>query len=104
MIRQKSNSLIKTGLSVFMKFLAGINLITFPVYGGTEHRASFKYDNLQRTFHIHIPPLYDGSEQLPLVIALHGRGETEKAWFLLPAEVLTSWLIRMDFLLLIRMV
>ncbi len=74
MIKYKSESLIKTGLSLFVKVLAGINLISFPAYGGSDRRASFKHDNLIRTFHIHIPPSYSRSVQLPLVLALHGRG------------------------------
>ena len=37
-------------------------------------RASFIHDNLKRTFNIHIPSFYNKSVQVPLVIALHGRG------------------------------
>jgi len=59
-----------------MKMLAGICLIFFPAPEGMAQRASFIHDNLERTFHIHIPSLYDESIQLPLVIALHGRGGT----------------------------
>jgi len=64
----------KTTLSAFMKMPAGICLIFFPVHDGIAQRASFIYDNLKRTFHAHIPSLHDESVQLPLVIALHGRG------------------------------
>ncbi|MEI6050002.1 MAG: PHB depolymerase family esterase [Bacteroidota bacterium] len=74
MIKQKFPSLIKIGLSAFMKVLAGINLISFPTPAGSDHRESFIYDSLERTFHIHIPSSYDKTVQLPLVIALHGRG------------------------------
>src|SRR4030065_841944 len=74
----KSGSIVKTGLSGFMKVLTGFSLIFFPVPDGTAQRASFKHDNLTRTFHIHIPSLYNGSEQMPLVIVLHGRGGTGK--------------------------
>ena len=76
MVRKKSKSLMKTRLSAFMKVLIGINLIYFPALEGIDQRASFKHENLNRTFHIHIPSLYDKSIQLPLVIALHGRGGT----------------------------
>jgi polyhydroxybutyrate depolymerase len=79
MIKQKSRSLIKTGLSAFMKMLAGISLISFPAQGGIHQRASFKHDNLKRTFHIYIPSVYDKSVQSPLVIALHGRGGKGKS-------------------------
>ncbi len=67
-------SLIKPGLSAFMKLLAGINLISFPSPAGNEQRASLRHDDLERTFHIHLPTSYNKKEQLPLVIALHGRG------------------------------
>ena len=72
----KYNSRIKTKLSAFKKMLAGICLIFFPSPQGMAQRASFIYDNLERTYHIHVPSLYDDSIQLPLVIALHGRGGT----------------------------
>ena len=61
-----------------MKVLTGFSLIFLPASDGTAQRASFKHDNLTRTFHIHIPSLYNGSEQMPLVIVLHGRGGTGK--------------------------
>jgi polyhydroxybutyrate depolymerase len=70
----KSKSLIKTGLSAFKKLLAGINLISFPSFGGVDKKASFIHNDLERTFHIYFPSLYNESVQLPLVIALHGRG------------------------------
>jgi polyhydroxybutyrate depolymerase len=74
MIKKKSGSFIKAGLSAFMKVLAGINLVSFPAFGGVDQKTSFKHDNLERTFHIYIPSLYNESVHLPLVIALHGRG------------------------------
>jgi polyhydroxybutyrate depolymerase len=74
MIKQKLRSLIKTGLSAFLKMLAGITLISFPVPDGINQKSSFIHDNLRRTYHIHIPLIYNQSVQLPLVIALHGRG------------------------------
>ncbi|MCU0474144.1 MAG: alpha/beta hydrolase-fold protein [Bacteroidales bacterium] len=66
--------LIKPASSAFMKVLTGINLILFPAPAGGDKRGSFTHDNLERTFHIHIPSSYDKSIQVPLVIALHGRG------------------------------
>jgi polyhydroxybutyrate depolymerase len=74
MIKQKSKLFIKTRLSAFMKALVGINLIYFPTTDGIDQRESFNYNNLERTFHIYIPSLYDKLVQLPLVIVLHGRG------------------------------
>ncbi len=78
----KSRTFLRTGFSVFIKMLAGISLISFPAEGMAQ-RASFKHDDLQRTFHIHTPSFYDKSVQLPLVIALHGRGGTGESMVLL---------------------
>ncbi|MCX6302823.1 MAG: alpha/beta hydrolase-fold protein [Bacteroidia bacterium] len=74
MLKHNSGSLLKAGLSAFMKLLAGINLISFPAFGGVDKKASFIHNDLERTFHIYIPSSYNESVQLPLVIALHGRG------------------------------
>ncbi|MCX6334192.1 MAG: phospholipase [Bacteroidia bacterium] len=83
MINQKSGLLIKPGLSAFMKVLAGINLISLTALGGTDQRASFMHDNIERTFTIHIPSVYDQSVRLPLVIALHGRGGNGESMILI---------------------
>lgn len=65
---------IKTGLSAFVKVLVGINLIPQTALAGTDLRTSFVHDSLKRTFNIHLPSFHDKSVQVPLVIALHGRG------------------------------
>jgi polyhydroxybutyrate depolymerase len=41
------------------------------------------HDGLKRTFNIHIPAIFDKSEQFPLVIALHGRGSNGTGMILL---------------------
>jgi polyhydroxybutyrate depolymerase len=74
MTKQKFRSLIKTRLPAFTKVLVGINLISVPALAGKDLRTSFMHDSLKRTFNIHIPSSFDKSVQLPLVIALHGRG------------------------------
>lgn len=74
MTKQKSRSLIKLGLSAFMKLLTGINLVSFSSPAGNDHRTFIVHDGLKRTFHVHIPSLYKKSNPIPLVIALHGRG------------------------------
>lgn len=66
--------LLNPALSAFMKVLTGINLVLFPAPAGGDKKGSLIHDNLERTFHIHIPSSYDKSIQAPLVIALHGRG------------------------------
>ncbi len=74
MIKQEFKSFIKTRLPAFVKVLAGINLISVPAFAGKDLRTSFVHDSLKRTFNIHFPSSYDKSVQLPMVIALHGRG------------------------------
>jgi polyhydroxybutyrate depolymerase len=83
MIKQIFKSLIKPGLSAYMKVLAGINLMFFATPTGNGQRASFIYDDLKRTFHIHVPSIYDKSVQLPLMIALHGRGGNGESMILI---------------------
>jgi|APHig6443717497_1056834.scaffolds.fasta_scaffold33475_2 polyhydroxybutyrate depolymerase len=74
MIKQKFKSFIETRLPAFVKVLAGLNLLSFPAISGKDLRTSFIKDSLKRTFNIHIPASFDKTVQLPLVIALHGRG------------------------------
>jgi polyhydroxybutyrate depolymerase len=74
MKKQRFRSLAKTRLSAFIKALVGINMISYPAFARGDLRTSFMHDSLKRTFNIHIPSTFDKSVQLPLVIALHGRG------------------------------
>jgi polyhydroxybutyrate depolymerase len=67
----------------FIIVLAGINLISFPALAGDDQKNSFMHDGLKRTFNIHIPAIFDKSEQFPLVIALHGRGSNGTGMILL---------------------
>jgi polyhydroxybutyrate depolymerase len=39
---------------------------------GPLSKESFQFDGLTRTYFIHVPPSYDGSTPVPLVIVLHG--------------------------------
>jgi polyhydroxybutyrate depolymerase len=83
MVKYKFKSLLNTGLSAFIKIMAGIILISFQATYGTNHRSSFLHDGLKRTFNIHIPSNYDKSAPLPLVIALHGKGGNGESMILL---------------------
>jgi polyhydroxybutyrate depolymerase len=74
MIKRKFTTPFKPGLSAFMKIIAGFGLISFPATNGSDQKISISYDGLERTFHIHVPTSDNKSEQLPLVIVLHGRG------------------------------
>ncbi len=73
----------KSGFSTFLKILVGINLISIPAFAGRDQRTSFIHDGLKRTFNIHFPSVYGDSVQVPLVIALHGRGTTGLSMVLL---------------------
>jgi polyhydroxybutyrate depolymerase len=74
MLKQKSGSFMKSGLSGFVKVLAGICIIFFTAPVGMAQRASFKHDDLTRTFHSYVPSSYNKTVRMPLVVALHGRG------------------------------
>ena len=37
-----------------------------------DYEVSLEHDGRRRTYHLHLPTSYDGSTELPLVIALHG--------------------------------
>jgi len=67
-------SLMNLGSSAIMKMATGINLLFIPEPAGSDQRLSLKHDDLERTFHIHIPSSFKKSVSWPLVIALHGRG------------------------------
>ncbi|MGB8490823.1 MAG: hypothetical protein WCE64_07165, partial [Bacteroidales bacterium] len=57
----KGKSFFRSGLSAFMKVLAGVNLISSPSFAGSELRTSFMHDGLKRTYIVHIPSSYDKS-------------------------------------------
>jgi polyhydroxybutyrate depolymerase len=74
MIKQKIKSIIRPGLSTYLKVMVGINLLFLPKLSGSNLRTSLVHDNLKRTFNIYIPQSFNNSIPSPLVIALHGRG------------------------------
>jgi len=43
----------------------------------TEQTHNLTYDGLDRSYLLHVPPAYDGSA-LPLIVVLHGAGETAR--------------------------
>jgi len=47
-----------------------------PVPTATERRGTLWIDGRRRTFLLHLPPLADHAHVLPLVIVLHGHGES----------------------------
>jgi polyhydroxybutyrate depolymerase len=54
--------------------LAALGLIwgAAPPQGGID--GALVFGGRRRTYHIHVPPSYDGTRAVPLVVALHGRG------------------------------
>jgi polyhydroxybutyrate depolymerase len=59
---------------VYLKMLAVVNLFLYSAPYGNAQRSSLIHDKLKRTFKVFTPSSYDKLQQLPLVIALHGRG------------------------------
>lgn len=41
-----------------------------------DHSISTIYDGMLRSYWLHIPPSYNGTQPVPLVVALHGKGGT----------------------------
>ncbi|MCU0460997.1 MAG: hypothetical protein MUF36_03110 [Bacteroidales bacterium] len=83
MANQKFKSLQGFRSFAFLKVLFILNLLPLAVNAVANKKASFIHNNLERNFQIHIPPLYNGYIQLPLVIALHGRGGNGESMILL---------------------
>ena len=74
---------IKSGLSTIIKVLTGIIPFTFYSPPSNGQKISFMHDSLKRSFRIHTPSDFNRNEQLPLVIALHGRGGNARSMILL---------------------
>ena len=83
MTKKNFESLVKNRISAFMKVFVGINLIFFPVFAGKDQKASFMHNGIQRTYIFHIPSSHNKSEQMPLVLALHGRGSNGRGMIIL---------------------
>jgi polyhydroxybutyrate depolymerase len=83
MAAQNLISYQKKRCTLFLKIFSGIGLILLPVIGVNGQRAFINFDHLKRVFRIYKPVMYDSSRQLPLVIALHGRGGKGKSMILL---------------------
>jgi len=67
-------SLTKPVIAAFLNVTSWIGQKFSPGSYGRYHRSSLIHDGLKRTFNIYVPLSYDRSVQVPLVIALHGRG------------------------------
>jgi len=69
----KSRTILFVFIIVIVAFSVGIYLIQTMPESNTFY-ASFEFGGRTRTYMIHIPPSYDGSNPTPLVISLHGYG------------------------------
>ena len=60
---------------IFLIFFILCILIISTIFSGCiTTKQSIKYDGRTRTYLLHIPPQYDDSKSLPLIIVLHGGG------------------------------
>ncbi|MGB8358935.1 MAG: PHB depolymerase family esterase, partial [Bacteroidales bacterium] len=57
------------------------------------------HNDLERTYILHIPPGHDKSAQVPLVLALHGRGTTAEGMVLITRKGFNKLADRDGFLL-----
>src|SRR4051794_12872318 len=64
-------------LFLFLTLVAGQSRTDMPDQPGPgTHELSIEHGHLTRTYRLHIPPSYDGSRPVPLVLAFHGGGGT----------------------------
>lgn len=63
------------GILMVTAFILGVAVYR-AVSNGGDMRGSIVVDGLVRTYLLHLPPWYNGTQSLPLVIALHGGGGT----------------------------
>lgn len=63
---------------VVLSILSCQNTGTTQDYHVGDYKGSIVWDGLERSYLIHIPPSHVKSQQMPIVIALHGGGGTDK--------------------------
>lgn len=62
------------GLTVLVSLAAGYKPANAQILQGSDHRGSFEFEGLKRTYHLHIPANHNKLVRVPLLLALHGRG------------------------------
>ena len=67
--------LLATFLNGCMKSLSQSHITGPMTY---KQKMDMRYNLLRRTYHLHVPPIYDGKEPLPLVVVIHGAFDTAK--------------------------
>ena len=70
-----SMALLATFLNGCMKSLSQSHITGPKTY---KQKMDMRYNLLRRTYHLHVPPGYDGKEPLPLVVVIHGAFDTAK--------------------------
>src|SRR5437868_674944 len=68
--------LIGRHLSVMLFALTLVTARVAEPLAAGSHEQSLAHDGLTRTYRIHIPPGYDGTKAVPLVLVFHGGGGT----------------------------
>ncbi|MFZ2288003.1 MAG: PHB depolymerase family esterase [Bacteroidales bacterium] len=74
MIKGLYTALTKPVIALMLNVMSWINRKFSPLSYGSYHKGSLIHDGLRRTFTVYIPSSYKNPAQMPLVIALHGRG------------------------------
>jgi len=64
--------------NLFVFFIIFILIISTIFTGCITTKHTLRFDGRTRTYILHFPPQYDGSDSFPLVIALHGGGGNSK--------------------------
>ncbi|VVB60708.1 Esterase PHB depolymerase [uncultured archaeon] len=59
---------------IFTFFVIACFIGTFFLSGCLTKRELFDYNGQSRSYILHLPPSYDGENQMPLVVVLHGGG------------------------------
>lgn len=74
-------------IAIFTLYFCGVSFaLSAPRYGPGEHSFSVWQFLRRRTYHLHVPPAYDGKRAVPLLIALHGGGGDGKGM-----QQLSAW-------------
>jgi polyhydroxybutyrate depolymerase len=74
---------INNSLTRWLTVVAGVISILFPVSSVSGQKSHFDFKGFKRTFKIYVPSFYDKSAQMPLVIALHGKGGKGRSMILI---------------------
>ncbi|MCU0455831.1 MAG: hypothetical protein MUE74_05965 [Bacteroidales bacterium] len=76
MTKQISVQCSNRGKALPVKALSAVILVVLYASALKAQKASFRFDNLERKYHVYSPPGNNRYSKPPLVIVLHGRGGT----------------------------